>query len=382
VRQGQEKEVGAFGAWLVLGICAASGTTSCGRAPQPEPAARTPQPSQAQLEPQAQLPPQAQPQGEELYARICAVCHGRTGEGYKADQAPALAQPEFLASVSDDFLRRAIMNGRRGTTMSAWSRERGGPLSGAEGEAVIAWLRTWQKLPRATLDERPLAGDVARGSVLYTRECMRCHGARGTAGPNVHIGDRELLAGASNGFLRYAIRKGRPGTAMPGFDPTLGDHGIEDVVAFLRSLPTSTAPEPPPAAAPPPPLPLGPIPLNPKGPEPRGFKAFPGATSVDVVHSQLLRHARMALLDARAPPDYMTGHIAGAVSVPYYDPSPYLSALPKDTWFVCYCACPHAESGELAEKLVARGFKKVTVLDEGIGVWIVKKYETHTGVNP
>ncbi|HSY20663.1 MAG TPA: cytochrome c, partial [Polyangiaceae bacterium] len=50
--------------------------------------------------------------GQEVYARTCAVCHGPNGEGYAADQAPALAQPDFLASVSDDFLRSSITSGR------------------------------------------------------------------------------------------------------------------------------------------------------------------------------------------------------------------------------------------------------------------------------
>jgi cytochrome c oxidase cbb3-type subunit 3/ubiquinol-cytochrome c reductase cytochrome c subunit len=90
----------------------------------------------------------------------------------------------------------------------------------------------------------------------------------------------------------------------------------------------------------------------------------------------------MALLDARAPSDYSTEHIAGAVSVPFYDPEPYVNALPRDAWLVCYCACPHAESGTLAKKLVDKGFTKVTVLDEGLGVWRARKYGTHTGWDP
>jgi cytochrome c oxidase cbb3-type subunit III len=129
---------------------------------------------------------------------------------------------------------------------------------------------------------------------------------------------------------------------------------------------------------PPPPIPLGPVPLNPKGPEPQGFARFPGVTSVDVVHAQLKRGARMALLDARAPSDYANEHIAGAVSVPFYDPSPYLKHLPKNAWLVSYCACPHAESKTLAQKLTDAGFTKVTVLNEGLGVWKARGYPVHT----
>jgi cytochrome c oxidase cbb3-type subunit 3/ubiquinol-cytochrome c reductase cytochrome c subunit len=177
------------------------------------------------------------------------------------------------------------------------------------------------------------------------------------------------------------MRKGRPKTTMLGFQATLGDQAIEDLLSYLRSLQDAA----PPAVAParrPPPLPLGPVPLNPRGPEPEGFLKYPGVTPVDVVHAQLGRHARMALLDARAPSDYANEHIAGAVSVPFYDPAPYFAALPKNAWLVCYCACPHAESSELAQKLISAGFKKVTVLREGLGGWSVKKHMTHKGDKP
>jgi len=90
----------------------------------------------------------------------------------------------------------------------------------------------------------------------------------------------------------------------------------------------------------------------------------------------------MGILDARAPSDYTSEHIAGAVSVPFYDPEPYVSGLPKDAWLVCYCGCPHAESGQLAQKLRAKGFTKVTVIDEGLRYWKAKNYPTHTGLTP
>lgn len=326
--------------------------------------------------------PQKPSHGAELYGRMCAVCHGDKGQGYKADQAPRLAGPEFQESVSDAFLREAIKNGRNDTTMSAWSKERGGPLSASDIDDLIRFLRTWRKKPPAVLDERAPSGDLHRGEAIYAKECVRCHGARGVGGPFLHVGNPQLLLSATDGFLRYAVKNGRPGagTAMPSFAQTLGDAGVEDVLALLRSWSLPPAPEPAPAA--PSPLPLGPVPLNPKGPEPIGFKHQPATTPMDVIHGQLLRGARMALLDARAPSDYMNQHIAGAVSVPFYDPSPYLDKLPKNAWLVCYCACPHAESGTLAAKLVQAGFKKVTVLDEGLGAWAAKKYPLSKGDKP
>lgn len=317
--------------------------------------------------------------GHELYQKMCAVCHGQNGEGYKADQATRLQQPEFLASASDDFIRLAIANGRTGTTMSAWGQARGGPLAPADVNAVVKFIRSWQKVPRAKLDERPPSGDVGRAGPLYTSECSRCHGERGVGGTNVHIGGAGFLASASNGFLRYAIERGRPGTDMPAFSGKLKPQDIDDMVLLLRSWAVPVAPPPP---AKPPPLPLGPVPLNPKGPEPVGFLATPKMTSVDTVKGQLDRHARMALLDARAPSDFAREHIAGAVSVPFYDPEPYFDKLPKDAWLVCYCSCPHAESGTLARKLAGKGFTKVTVLDEGLGVWKSRGYPVASGEKP
>ncbi len=319
--------------------------------------------------------------GAEIYGRMCAVCHGRGGEGYKADQATALRHRAFLGSVTDTFLRDAIRQGRTGTTMSAWGAHNGGPLSSNDVSDVISFIRRWEHWPKPALDEAPLRGDVNRGAEIFKKECATCHGARGTGGPNVGIGNPALLTDASNGFLRYAIRDGRSGTPMPSFAGKLKDQGVEDVVAYLRNLVPLARPAPFEMPKPDP-IPLGPVPLNPKGPEPVGFKPSPATTPADIVHQELARGARMAILDARAPSDYMTGHIKGAVSVPFYAPEPYVAALPKAAWLVCYCACPHAESGQLAQKLVAKGFTKVTVLDEGVNVWRSKGYPTATGREP
>jgi cytochrome c oxidase cbb3-type subunit 3/ubiquinol-cytochrome c reductase cytochrome c subunit len=320
--------------------------------------------------------------GGDVYERMCAVCHGASGQGYAADGAPGIGRAAFLAAASDDFLREAITQGRAGTTMSAWGRARGGPLGDGDVDALIAFMRLWPH-PATKLDERPLQGDPVHGVDLYARECVRCHGAKGTGGPMLRIGDAGLLASASDGFLRDAIRRGRPGTPMAAFEATVGGAGVDDLVALLRTWQGEAGPvqhAPPPAHMPP--LPLGRVPLNPHGPEPVGFRPSPETTPASVIKAQLDHGARMALLDARAPTDYVNEHIAGAVSVPFYDPAPYLRQLPRDAWMVCYCACPHAESGQLAQKLVAAGLKKVTVLDEGLPYWRSHQYGTRAGIDP
>lgn len=320
--------------------------------------------------------------GRELYMRMCAVCHGDAGEGYRADQAPRLAQPDWLASASDALLRDVIVDGRAGSTMSAWGSSRGGPLDPTQVNALIRFMRTWQDGASATLDEAPLRGDAAHGDPIFRARCAECHGERGIGGSSLRIGNADFLRSASDGYIRYAISRGRPGTKMPAFAATLSAGDIDSVVAALRDF--RSPPRPAPVMAPPqvPPLPLGPVPLHAKGPEPKGFNQHPSTTDVDVVKSELALGARMGILDARAPSDYVNEHITGAVSVPFYDPAPYLDKLPKDAWLVCYCACPHAESGQLAQKLIAAGFKKVTVLNEGLNVWRSRQYPTTTGQQP
>ena len=360
-------------AWALLRVllvalaCVASGTLECGGKVMTGPEAR----------------------GAVLYQRMCAVCHGAEAQGYLADNAPAIGNPHFLAVATDRFIETAIGNGRTSTTMSAWSNLRGGPLGYQDISTLVAYLRTFAPppppspvLPATKPDDGPAKGDSRRGTALFNARCESCHGERGAAGPYVHIGNVDLLASVDNSLLRETIRDGRGGTLMPAFGRELGAGGVEDLVTALRTW-QAEAPRAvvkPPTK--PPPLPLGPVPLNPKGPEPEGFRAQPATTPADIVKRELDRGAKLALLDARAQSDYLNEHIKGAVSVPFFDPGPYFAKLPTDAWLVCYCACPHAESGQLARTLEGKGFTKVTVLDEGLGVWRTRKYGTSSGPDP
>ena len=163
---------------------ATPGASRDAAAPLAQPAAPAPQ-----AEPDAGRPVSAE-HGAALYARMCAVCHGAEGQGYLADHAPALAQPDFLATVSDEFLSFAIAVGRRGSTMSAWQTDHGGPLSPEDVRDVVAHLRSWQKQPTATLEDTQIVGEPERGKRLFKQHCAQCHAAKA---PYVHILNRQLL---------------------------------------------------------------------------------------------------------------------------------------------------------------------------------------------
>lgn len=316
--------------------------------------------------------------GKDLYGRYCNFCHGDTGRGYAADEAPAIASDDFLTLASDDFLRAAINKGRPGTTMSAWSVARGGPVGDNDATAIISHLRSWQKAPSVTLTPRP-AGNPARGQPLYTKHCQSCHGAGGVNGKYANLSNAELLAVAKDEYLAATISRGRSGTPMPAFGEKLSAAEIDDVVALLRSW--QKPPEETPAL-PPKPGALTDVVLHPKGPAPV-FPPTPDFVPVDVVKEQLLgKKATMILVDARAPGDYARMHIAGAISVPFYDVDKYAPQIPKDRFILTYCACPHAASVKARDAFRRLGYTNVAVLDEGILAWRDRGYPVRGGPKP
>ncbi|UTW56581.1 c-type cytochrome [Kordiimonas sp. SCSIO 12610] len=73
--------------------------------------------------------------GAELYANVCASCHGTQGEGVSA---PALWNPSFLAHNKDEFIRYAIRHGREDTPMVAFENS----LSPDDIDNITAFLRS------------------------------------------------------------------------------------------------------------------------------------------------------------------------------------------------------------------------------------------------
>lgn len=314
--------------------------------------------------------------GARLYANTCALCHGAKGEGYIADNATALRSPTFLRSASDQFLTRSIARGRPKTPMSAWGKAKGGPYRDDEISDIVAFLRTWQTEPSVRVVEALASGDREVAEKLYADKCASCHGATGVEGPYVRTANPEYLSVASDGFLRYALFAGRPGTLMKPYE---GDLSIEDMNALVGLMRSRTAPvDDAPAEIP---TTMGQFVLNPGGPEP-GFTLGQRFTSTDIVHAELVRGSSFGFVDARPPSDYVVAHIAHAANVPFYQAEDYLFALPKDKWLVVYCGCPHAESGVLLDKLLANGFTKVTILDEGFNAWNDRGYPVNVGGAP
>lgn len=189
--------------------------------------------------------PPAKPDGARLYAQRCSACHGADGRG---GVGVPLALPAFLSSVDDAYLRKTVRLGRPGRVMPAFSQ-----LTDAEVDAIVALLRSWpdQKPPRTSARDR-IAGNAARGKMLYERHCAACHGVHGEGGHGTGVtlsrprsapilapalNNPGFLAAASDALIKTALLHGRDGTPMRSFlKQGLKERDINDIVAYVRAF--------------------------------------------------------------------------------------------------------------------------------------------------
>lgn len=320
--------------------------------------------------------------GAVLWGKYCALCHGAEGQGYAADNAPALANQEALRSVDDVYLYSAVEMGRPGTPMAPYGARFGGPLSEEDINVLVRYIRGWQRsssLPREAVSVSGI--DPELGRKLYETSCSACHGADGSGVTAPSLGNPVFLTSVTNFALRHAIRRGRPGTPMQAYSDLTATEVLQ-LIAYIRSfivdngvrLEESNQPTLPDDLV-----------ANPAGSSPDFGPLGEGRyLSAERLRGAIERKDRMVLLDARSTADYVLGHLPGAVPAPYYDDFDTLIArLPKDdTWIVAYCGCPHHASDEVVDRLRDAGFKNTAVLDEGVFYWADLGYPLVTGTEP
>jgi mono/diheme cytochrome c family protein/rhodanese-related sulfurtransferase len=311
-------------------------------------------------------------QGATDYVKYCALCHGPDAKGYAADHAPSLVSETFLATANDYYLARSIREGRPGTAMAPYAQARGGPLTEQDVNALVAFFRA--NGPNVILPPPVTTpGDAKRGQDLFESTCTKCHGTKDEHGDAPQLSNSVFLSAATDGFLRYAIMNGRPGTPMPAFKDSLDDGKVADVIALLRSW--APAPPPPPQRPAPIDVPfLPPYVINPSGRPPHFTVKEDRYVPADEVKKALDEKDRLVILDARPTSEWLLAHIPGALTMPYYALA-NIEKLPKDgTWILAYCACPHHASGVVVDELRRKGFSHSAVIDEGILEWQKRKY--------
>lgn len=85
--------------------------------------------------------------------------------------------------------------------------------------------------------ENPVARDpqaIEAGRKLFTGSCGGCHGAAGEGGRGPNLRDGKLIRRSSDAQMFQTIRKGVPGTDMPGTN--VPDEPVWELVAFVRAL--------------------------------------------------------------------------------------------------------------------------------------------------
>ena len=188
----------------------------------------------------------------ELYRLNCAGCHGLEGKG---NGAMALANPVYLAIVSDDTLRRVIAEGVPGTLMPPFAASAGGELVDAQIEVLVHGIRGWAK-PDALQGMTPppyaatAKGDAQRGNAAFATSCASCHGAQGKGTTTTgSIVDGSFLALVSDQNLRTTVIAGRPDLGHPDWQHcmpgrALTDSEVNDIVAWLVAQRPAVAGQP------------------------------------------------------------------------------------------------------------------------------------------
>jgi phage shock protein E len=77
------------------------------------------------------------------------------------------------------------------------------------------------------------------------------------------------------------------------------------------------------------------------------------------------------VLDVRAPEEFVTGHVPGAVNIPYDEVAARLAEVPKDKDVVLYCRSGR-RAGMAAEVLAANGYTRLKHLEGDMPAWIEK----------
>lgn len=185
--------------------------------------------------------------GEELYGRFCGTCHG-TGEIGRFDKfykkfMPAIRSAAFLTVADSAYLANTIKDGRPGTLMPGWSKDKGG-LAESEISRIVDYLRaqsaTMTAGSTALPPERLDSGYPERGRVLYAQLCIGCHAPGGIGDLAPALANPSFQKYASAELMYRTIAFGRKNTAMPAFRaPSAGgldDQAIIGLVAYLRTL--------------------------------------------------------------------------------------------------------------------------------------------------
>ncbi len=87
------------------------------------------------------------------------------------------------------------------------------------------------------------------------------------------------------------------------------------------------------------------------------------------------------VLDVRSPEEYASGHVPGAVNIPYDQIASRIAEVPKDQDVVLYCRSGR-RAGIAAEVLAGQGYTRLQHLEGDIVAWVDKGRPIETPEDP
>jgi len=87
------------------------------------------------------------------------------------------------------------------------------------------------------------------------------------------------------------------------------------------------------------------------------------------------------VLDVRSPEEYASGHVPGAVNIPYDQIASRIAEVPKDQDVVLYCKSGR-RAGIAAEVLAGQGYTRLQHLEGDIVAWVDKGRPIETPEDP
>ncbi len=172
-----------------------------------------------------------------IFSRLCSGCHAQNGSPEKARSVPFpvphLANPDFQAAASLDFIAFTLAEGRGGRPMHGWTAEFSG-LNENEIRALITIVRRMRSAGPALSVIKRRTGRWDSGPVVYRDNCAMCHEADAGIRVAPNIRSQGFLALATDDFILKNIIHGRANTAMPAWR-TLTPDQLAGLLAYIRS---------------------------------------------------------------------------------------------------------------------------------------------------
>ncbi len=180
--------------------------------------------------------------GASLYKMYCVACHS-DGKASIYDEIfertiPAIMNPAFTKTIDNEHLKKMIMEGRKGTQMTAWKSDAAG-LTDKEIDEIVNYItRNRPDGKPEPFEYAKFSTDAKNGEDLYKMRCALCHGDDGKGGKS-RLGINLRTKNIDPEFLAMTLRDGRAGTPMASFGEKgagLKDQEIADMVSYLRTF--------------------------------------------------------------------------------------------------------------------------------------------------